>query len=43
MVIAREIGKGDQVVTLRDVKGFTVWSGHGRTDATAAIRSRLGP
>jgi hypothetical protein len=26
-LIAREITKGDQVLTLRDTKGFAVWSG----------------
>jgi hypothetical protein len=26
-LIAREIAKGDQVLTLRDTKGFPVWSG----------------
>ena len=28
-VIAREIKKGDQVLTLRDAKGFPLWSGRG--------------
>ena len=27
VVIAREIKKGDQVLTLRDAKGFPLWSG----------------
>ena len=31
VVIAREIKKGDQVLTLRDAKGFPLWSGQGRT------------
>jgi hypothetical protein len=30
VLIAREITKGDQVLTLRDVKGFPLWSGRGR-------------
>jgi hypothetical protein len=30
VVIAREITKGDQVLTLRDAKGFPLWSGRGR-------------
>jgi hypothetical protein len=30
-LIAREIKKGDQVLTLRDAKGFPLWSGRGRT------------
>jgi DNA/RNA endonuclease YhcR with UshA esterase domain len=30
VVIAREIKKGDQVLTLRDAKGFPLWSGRGR-------------
>ena len=30
VVIAREIKKGDQVLTLRDEKGFPLWSGRGR-------------
>jgi DNA/RNA endonuclease YhcR with UshA esterase domain len=29
-LIAREITKGDQVLTLRDAKGFPLWSGRGR-------------
>jgi hypothetical protein len=29
VVIAREIKKGDQVLTLRDTKGFPLWSGRG--------------
>lgn len=29
VVIAREIKKGDQVLTLRDAKGFPRWSGRG--------------
>ena len=29
VVIAREIRKGDQVLTLRDAKGFPLWSGRG--------------
>lgn len=29
-LIAREITKGDQVVTLRDAKGFPLWSGQRR-------------
>ena len=29
VVIAREITKGDQVLTLRDAKGFPLWSGRG--------------
>jgi len=29
VVIAREIQKGDQVLTLRDAKGFPLWSGRG--------------
>jgi hypothetical protein len=29
VVIAREIKKGDQVLTLRDAKGFPMWSGRG--------------
>ena len=32
VVIAREIKKGEQVLTLRDVKGFPLWSGRGRTE-----------
>jgi hypothetical protein len=31
VVIAREITKGDQVLTLRDAKGFPLWSGRGRS------------
>jgi hypothetical protein len=31
VLIAREIRKGDQVLTLRDAKGFPLWSGPGRT------------
>lgn len=31
VVIAREIRKGDQVLTLRDAKGVPVWSGRRRT------------
>ena len=30
-VIAREIKRGDQVLTLRDAKGFPLWSGRGRS------------
>lgn len=30
VLIAREIRKGDQVLTLRDAKGFPLWSGRGR-------------
>lgn len=30
VVIAREIKKGDQVLTLRDAKGFPLWAGRGR-------------
>lgn len=30
VLIAREITKGDQVLTLRDAKGFPLWSGRGR-------------
>ena len=29
VLIAREIKKGDQVLTLRDAKGFPLWSGRG--------------
>ena len=29
VVIAREIKKGEQVLTLRDAKGFPLWSGRG--------------
>ena len=29
VVIAREIKKGDQVLTLRDAKGYPLWSGRG--------------
>jgi hypothetical protein len=29
-IIAREIKKGDQVLTLRDAKGFPLWSGAAR-------------
>jgi DNA/RNA endonuclease YhcR with UshA esterase domain len=32
VVIAREIKKGDQVLTLRDAKGFPLWSGRGGTE-----------
>ena len=31
VLIAREIRKGDQVLTLRDAKGFPLWSGRGRS------------
>jgi hypothetical protein len=31
VLIAREIKKGDQVLTLRDAKGFPLWSGRSRT------------
>src|SRR5688572_4124484 len=31
VVIAREIKKGDQVLTLRDANGFPLWSGRGRS------------
>jgi hypothetical protein len=31
VLIAREITKGDQVLTLRDAKGFPLWSGRGRS------------
>jgi hypothetical protein len=31
VIIAREIKKGDQVLTLRDAKGFPLWSGRGRS------------
>jgi len=31
VVIAREIKKGDQVLTLRAAKGFPLWSGRGRS------------
>ena len=30
VVIAREIKKGDQVLTLRDAKGYPLWSGRSR-------------
>jgi hypothetical protein len=30
VIIAREIKKGDQVLTLRDAKGFPLWAGRGR-------------
>jgi hypothetical protein len=30
VVIAREVKKGDKVLTLRDAKGFPLWSGGGR-------------
>jgi DNA/RNA endonuclease YhcR with UshA esterase domain len=30
-VIAREIRKGEQVLTLRDANGFPLWSGRGRS------------
>jgi hypothetical protein len=30
VVIAREIKKGDQVLTLRDARGFPLWSGRAR-------------
>jgi hypothetical protein len=29
VVIAREIKKGDQVLTLRDAKGVPLWAGRG--------------
>jgi hypothetical protein len=29
VIIAREITKGDNVLTLRDAKGFPLWSGRG--------------
>ena len=29
VMIAREVRKGDQVLTLRDAKGFPLWSGRG--------------
>ncbi len=32
VVIAREIKKGDDVLTLRDAKGYPLWSGRGRTE-----------
>ena len=31
VLIAREIKKGDQVITLRDTNGFPLWSGRNRT------------
>lgn len=31
VLIAREIRKGDQVLTLRDANGFPLWSGRNRT------------
>jgi hypothetical protein len=31
VLIAREIKKGDQVLILRDAKGFPLWSGRSRT------------
>ena len=31
VLIAREIKKGDQVLTLRDANGFPFWSGRGRS------------
>jgi hypothetical protein len=31
VLIAREITKGDQLLTLRDAKGFPLWSGRGRS------------
>jgi hypothetical protein len=31
VLIAREIKKGDQALTLRDANGFSLWSGSGRT------------
>jgi hypothetical protein len=31
VVVAREIKKGDQVLTLRDANGFPLWSGRGRS------------
>jgi hypothetical protein len=30
VVIAREVKKGDRVLTLRDANGFPLWSGRGR-------------
>jgi hypothetical protein len=30
VIVAREIKKGDQVLTLRDANGFPLWSGHHR-------------
>jgi hypothetical protein len=30
VIIARDIKKGDQVLTLRDANGFPLWSGRGR-------------
>jgi len=32
VLIAREIKKGEQVLTLRDAKGFPLWSGRGGTE-----------
>lgn len=29
-ILAREIKKGSQVLTLRDAKGFPLWAGRGR-------------
>jgi hypothetical protein len=34
VIIAREIKKGDQVLTLRDAKGFPLWSGRGRRSSS---------
>jgi len=31
VLIAREIKKGEQVLTLRDAKGYPLWSGRGRS------------
>ena len=31
VLIAREVKKGDQVLTLRDANGFPLWSGRGRS------------
>jgi DNA/RNA endonuclease YhcR with UshA esterase domain len=36
VVIAREIKKGDQVLTLRDKQGIPLWSGRGRRSSTAS-------
>jgi len=30
VVVAREVKKADKILTLRDAKGFPLWSGRGR-------------
>ncbi len=34
VLIARQITKGDQVLTLRDAQGFPLWSGRAKTPAS---------